>query len=426
MPVSAPTDREETFSLKSFTQLPDNLVPAVPKPAESPAPAPASAASSPPPADAQGAAEPPEQAPAPSATPPPAKPAEPPPAAATTPSKLEGEIDWDAAQQPRSQKDWVKFKAARKTEEDKLMAEIQAQTARATEIAAKLEQVEKAPPQAATEARPEDTAEIDRLRAEVQQLHERFMETEVTADPAFKEHFDARTQAAYNQAKLVLGEELTKQFTDIMKLPESEYKRSELATFYAGLDDVQKADISAVRSQLFQIEKDRDGAVADAGKHKTEREAQRLAKQQKTAAELKKVRDNVVRAFQDPKNGYEPLKLQADNPEWNARVERDLKIFHSIMEGKPAGTVEEMAKMVLFGITAPIVLQATAQKIKAANEKVAALEKQIESMKVATPTGGTQGTAARSEPGKLKLEKDMRPDQVTGAFMKSIKEQFGV
>ena len=348
------------------------------------------------------------------------------PAASQTPEPGTGEIDWEAAATPRTPQDWKKFKAARKASEDKLRAEAQSHAAKIAELSAKLETYEKAPPQAATEPRPEDAAEIERLKQEVQVLHEKFLETEILADPTIKSGFEARQGAVTAELKQLLGEEGAKNYMEIHRLPEGEYKKTVMSDFWGSLNEVERSDLGIIRAKLRAIDADRDALVGESGRIRTEREGQRTAQQQQMAGQKRKVFDGVVKALQDSKSGNPLFQVTADNPEWNAQIEKRISTAWDLLQGKPVGKPEDVAKVILWGLSTPVLLASTAQQLKAANEKAAALEAQMASMKAAQPAVGSQGSAARPNPGTMKIEREMKPSDVTREFVRSVKAGFGV
>lgn len=343
------------------------------------------------------------------------------PGAAADPSQ----VDWDAAPTPRTPADWKKFKAARKAQEDKLKGESQSHAAKVAELESKLKSFEDAPPVAAKEARPEDVAEIERLKKENAELHERFLETEILADPTVKQQFETRSKAVVSEINQVLGEAEAKEFMELWALPEGEYKKQSLAAFYAGLDDIQKSDLGVIRTKLRAIDSDRKHAVEYSGTYKAEKDAQRTKHQQQLVGEKRKVFDGVIKGFQDPKTGNPAFHTVADNPEWNARVQKQIDIAWDLLQGKPVGKPEDVAKVILWGVSTPTVLASVAAQMKTLQEKNTSLETQISSMKAAKPSAGSQGSAARPDASKMKVTSDMKPSDVTREFVRSVKAGFG-
>ncbi len=367
----------------------------------------------PPTAPPQPANEPPK--PPPPTEPPP----EPPPAPGGETVTQPPDKPLDENKVPRTSADWDRWKAGRKASEDALRKEITARETKVSELNTRLADLEKKALDAG-KLTPEMQSEFDRLKKENEEYSTRLQVTEVTAHPKFQSYFQSKVDAQLGLAKRIVGQEKATEVERILKLPEGEYRDSQMETLLAELSPVQQTRVGGVLNELDRIGEERGQAIASAAKLREQALAEQQAALTKRQRDMDATFQSVIAARQDPKGEHGSILFQAkdgDN-EWNASVKARVDRARNLLFGQNV-TPQDVARAAVDAVVLPDVLKDYARYKGEAEALITKLTEQVKALSAAQPGPG-HGKPATSGATKEEIKPGMGSEAIAKRFVDSL------
>jgi len=322
---------------------------------------------------------------------------------------------------PRTAQDWDKFKTKHRKVEEGLRAELGTTAAKVAELETALTQAK----EASTKAPAGHDEEVATLKKTIQELHEKFMETEVTADPKFVAHWDNQVNAQISLAQKIVGPEQADALAKALKLPDTEeYKDIKEGRIQAILDilpDYQRIRIGAIANKIAEIGLDREGDIARAGEHKASAQAKRESDQRLAATMREKTWNDVVKAVQDPEKGSPLFQERPDNPAWNQGLKERIETARRMLTGEKMEPAQ-VVQAALNAASMPAILEAYKNDMASARSTVAKLEAQVKELQAATPTKGGSAPVdgSGSDLGRPTVKAGMSPLEASQAWARSM------
>lgn len=399
---------------------PNKTEPVPPDPAKAASAAePTAAAKSEPPAKpAETAAKPVEPA---SATPP----AEPPKPAA--PAK-NGETEPDVNAWPKNKAEWKKWIDRRGVEQEDFRKQI---SERDTKLKEMEDQLTKA--QAATVTVAEDPKakqvleEKDKL---IKELSDRLTVLDVTHDPRFEAYFKGKVDSRNALARNILGEEKARTWDELQKLPNGNYKDSQIEELVADLTPLQQSRIGAVINDLASIEAERQDEIGKAAKHKETLTSQQQEAQKQRQAKGEELFKTTLATLQSEKDGNPLYRTRQGDDQWNAGLAKRVEQAKALFFGQGIKNPADIVRAALDAASMPTLIKhwqadlaEGEAKLKAKDGEIAKLQEQVKTLSAAQPNGGTTGQPAGTEAGKgPRYKPGMHPFQVANAFADAMNE----
>jgi len=319
---------------------------------------------------------------------------------------------------PRTAQDWDKFKTKHRKVEEGLRTELTTTAAKVAELETALKTAQEV--SAKTPAGQDE--EVATLKKTIQELHEKFMETEVTADPKFVAHWDNQINAQVKLAQKIIGPEQAEALGRALKLPDTEefkdIKEGRIQGILDTLPDYQRIRIGAIANKISEIGMDRETDIARAGEHKAGAQARRESEQREAAATREKIWTEVVRGVQDPQKGSPLFQERPDNPEWNKGLKERIETARRMLTGEkmePAAVVQAA----LNAASMPAILAAYKNDMASARSTVAKLEAQVKELQAAQPAKGGSGPVDGEQPASM-VKAGMSPHEASQAWAKSM------
>ena len=379
---------------------------------------------------APAATTPPAQADTPPAAPAePAKPAEadtPPPADPNPAAKADAakttDTDDPEEKWPRSGDDWKKFKAKNKEREQKYQSEIKAREAKLSEYDSKLKSMETELTELRNKAgtkSPEDLAEIEQLRKDVEEYSKRLAVAEVTSHPKFIAYFKNKVDEQIDLAKDIVGEEMAENVAKVLSMTDGEGKRAKIEEIVTDLSPLQQSQFGAVLNEMRRIDRERQSEIAKAQENRTKMLAEQKTVAEQRANEGKKLFQSTLKAMQDA--GIAVYKQQDGNQEWNSMVKANIAEAERILFGAPDKKPEDFARAALHAAAFPMVLKSYQQDMKERDAEIASLKAQVAKLSAAQPsTGGTTQAGTDAAKQSVKVSRSMSPMEASAAWVKGL------
>lgn len=334
------------------------------------------------------------------------------------PAAAPAKEDWETAAAPKTNKEWDKWRQGRKEKETALRTEIQTRDTQLQELQTKLAEAEQKA-SASAELPPETQERLKALEAENKELHQRFMETEVTADPKFAAYFKNKFDSAIKMAKQAVGQERAEQVEKIMKLQDPEFKQAKIEEFLSELEsDYQKGLVTNAVSRYAEIEEEREQEIGKAKSLREQKQAQDSTRQEQAV----KVRDDLfnrtLKAKQDPKTGFAPFQLKDGDNAWNQGVAKRVEYAKALLTGegvKPDAIVEAVFQAASLGP----VLQAYQHDLQQWKTEREGLQAKIDDLAKGLPAGGESLEGEDARPEHMRFKKDDDPAKVMQNFAAS-------
>ena len=333
-----------------------------------------------------------------------------------SPADKEGEDDkW-----PRSSADWDKFKAKHKTREEKLRGEITTREGRITELQTKLAELEKK----AQSDDPGTKAEIEKRDKLIQDLTDRIAILDVTKDPRFEKYFNDRKEAQNKLAENIIGAERKAEWTEILDLPNGQYKVGRMEEFMGALTPYQQSRLGGVLNSLDAIEQERAAEITKANEHRSTLIEERTKKQAAMKEQNAKTFVDTVAAMQDAKTGNPLFQKREGQKEWNAAVDKRIESAKTLLLGEKT-TPEQIVKAALYSSAFPDLLASYQADMTEKDAAIAKLTEQVKSLTAAQPRAGStaQHPSDGSAAPKSHIKEGMNPHEIAEAFARGLTEQ---
>lgn len=310
------------------------------------------------------------------------KPAEAKPAekAAEKPKADDDEIPSDV-KSPAAQSSWKKLKESKKaieterdsirSERDKLKSEYEALKAQATTPAQKANLADDHDFQALKKT-------LEAKEKEANELSERMRLIDVEQHPKFQAYFKAKTDQQFAIAKEIGGDKLV----ELLQLPPSEYRKDQILSLMAEMNEVDKSTLGAVMTNLRSIDAERQSEIAKARDSYQQIQAEQKLNTERQVKEMRDLFARTTAEVTDKTKGLSVFQEREGDDEWNKGVRERLALAQSAFEAKLKP--EDGMKMIYWGAAAPAILQQN----KGLMQKVSELEATITELRAAAPSPG--------------------------------------
>lgn len=390
---------------------------------------PAAAAASAPPATEQP--KPPAVAPADTTPPAADKADEQPPAADPKPAAKAAEEPpkADAAEDPeekwpRSGDDWKRFKAKNKEKEQKYQAEIKARESKLSEYDSKLKGMETELAELRSKAgakTPEEAAEIEKLRKDVEDYSKRLAVAEVTSHPKFIAYFKNKVDEQVDLAKDIVGEEMAENVAKVLTMTDGDSKRARIEEIVTDLSPIQQAQFGSVMNELRRIDRERQSEIAKAQENRTKMLAEQKTVAEQRANEGKKLFQTTLKSMQDAKEGIAVYQQRENDAQWNAMVKANIAEAERILFGAQDKKPEDFARAALHAAAFPMILKSYKEDMQERDTQIASLKAQVAKLSAAQPsTGGTAQAGTEAAKQTVKVSRSMSPMEASAAWVKSL------
>jgi len=230
---------------------------------------------------------------------------------------------------PRSAENWKAYKDKRKQKEVKLLEQIKAHE---DKIAAYEKKLQEHPT-------PANTAELETIRKENEELSKRLQTVEVTQHPKFVQYFEGKTKAQIDLAKSIVGPELAGKMEKLLQQPDGEWKSQQLEELWLELTPTAQSRIGGVLNALSEISRERQKEIDDSTANYKQIQEQKFAKAKEQQDQFEKLVTEVASEMTAQNPAFQ--KREGDEA-WNSAVENRLKHAKNILTGsglKPADIV---------------------------------------------------------------------------------------
>lgn len=329
----------------------------------------------------------------------------------------------DDRKMPRSTEDWKAYKAAEKKRLTAMQEKLAAAEGQVKEFQTKYTEVEtklkEKPP-----VDPEVEARSKQLEAENKALTEKIIELDVTQHPRFKDYYEGGIDKQIGSAKRIVGTEKADQIEKILKMPESEYKQTQLREFVTDLDDdITKTRLGGILNKIDELKEDREAEIQKASTHRDRLVADRQGAAAKHQKALETAFSTVLKQLQDPKDGFAVYQKREGDTVWNAEVDKTVDTATKLLRStnlKP----ETISRLTFDALALPRVLQSYHSAVEGWKGEKAKYEAQIKELTAAQPGGrGNGGGTKPNGNGSDPILKDgMSPHDASKAWAKRMSE----
>lgn len=280
---------------------------------------------------------------------------------------------------PRSAKEWKAKKAKEKERRTAIEKERDEIKADREKLAAEIAELRKAGP----------SDELDKLRAERDDLDRRLKESALEHHPKFVEYFDGNIKNATESIKRLVGGEKAGSIESLINLPAGEYRDARLQELADELPVLKQGQLAGLLNKIDELQTERASELKrqreNWDKITKEQTAAQMARQKAIETEREKVVTGTIASI-----AAEELKGHLD--EQGADLAKRISLGGT---KDPADTV----KLIARGVAYPKVLSALAE----AQKEVENLKAQITKMEAATPGApGGGGKPSDTAPAKPK------------------------
>lgn len=310
---------------------------------------------------------------------------EPPKPAAAAAAKPEGDEFPEDIKSEGARSSWKKLK------ESKLAIEKERDTERQAlqKLRAEYEEFKtKAPGMPKLDEIPEYKAlkaSVEAKDKELGEYSERLRVLDITNHPKFKAYFDTKLNRQMEVAKEIGGDKLVA----ALKLPEGDYKKSQLKEIAGELDALDAAKLGAVLMGLGEIESEKAQEIARARESQEQLRAQQQSALEKQRGEMEEVFKRVTGEVTSEKEGLPVFREREGDEEWNKGVKERLALVDAARNGQ--FTTEEAVRAMYWAAAAPQLLQ----QLNGSLGRIAELEKTITDLRAAGPGAGGSGGDGR-------------------------------
>lgn len=339
----------------------------------------------------------------------PAQPGPPPKAQADTEPKAEPKADEGEEKWPRSSKDWSEFKAARKAKEDALVKERDGVKTELETVRKEIETLRKSGP----------SPELDGLKRERDELSEKLRLVAVEKHPKFQTYFDNKVNAQLDLAKHIVGEDKADRIVKALKLPDGQYKDSQLEEIMGELGTVSQTRIGGVINSLAQINQERDTEIANAKTNYEKLTAEEAAKAERNTKaqreQAEKTFSDTVALAQDPKDGLAIFQKKDGDEKWNTEVQQRVDLAKNLMFGSLKQ--DQVARAALYAVGFPSVLK-WATEMGDENKKLQAQVKELSSASPRVSGGDVKPVEGENIP--IQHKSGVSPFEASAAWTKNL------
>lgn len=213
--------------------------------------------------------------------------------------------------------------------------------------------------------------ELETLRKENLELHNRLASLDLTQDPKFQEHFNTRYQNAIADLKTNVGDDVAQKAMTVMQMPNGEYKKAAWAQLTENMDDLEKSQLTQSIADINRVTREYQAAVNEARQNPQKYQQAQKEQLDKITAQNKQL---LSQFHADPsKHGLEPLMLVDKDEEWNKIATQARTRAETLFLGK--NTAEELALAANQAAAYPILREAYAKTLKWGQSLAAQLEK---------------------------------------------------
>lgn len=295
-----------------------------------------------------------------------------------TPKKADAPAADDDEAWPRSAEQWKAKKAKEKERRTAIEKERDEIKADREKLAAEIAELRKAGP----------SDELDKLRAERDDLDRRLKESALEHHPKFVEYFDGNIKNATESIKRLVGADKAGSIESLVNLPPGEYRDARLQELADELPVLKQGQLAGLLNKIEELQNERSSELKRQRENwdriTKEQTAAQMARQKSIETEREKVVTGTIAAI-----ASEELKGHLD--EQGADLAKRVSLGGT---KDPADTV----KLIARGVAYPKVLSALAE----AQKEVESLKAQVAKMEAATPGapggGGKSADTGTSKP----------------------------
>lgn len=318
-----------------------------------------------------------------------------------TETKPEDKAPIDESKWPRNAKEWKAFKAEAKKREDDLAKQLSEWQAKHKELEGKV-----------STAPVKDEASIkeaEKWKKTSDEYSEQLRLLAVERHPKFKAHYDARVNAALEDAKGIVGEAHADGVVKLLSQSPSAERTAQLEEIVLTLSPLDQAQLGAVIRDLRTIEKERSTEVTRA---KADFDKMMESEQSRTKAAQERFQKSVadaIQSAQDSKMGRPEYQLREGDTAWNENVTKRIDHARRLMTEKL--NESDIFNAAMDAAAYPAVLEQT-KALMAENSK---LQEQVKSLTAATPSIKTERSSppANGQPPGKAPQAGARPMELT-------------
>lgn len=241
-----------------------------------------------------------------------------------------------------------------------------------------------------------DMAEIETLKQELAK-HKTISETiGLEFNEEFQKKYEGKFSAILSGLKAGLPPDRADKIVTALGLPDSEFKRKQLAELTEGMDSFLLTEIATANRDLRGINAERQSELTNAGTKLAELHKQKQEAGQKRQAELGEAFSTALKRAQDPDptKGISVFQAREGDEAWNGKVKERAAIAKVIYEGDFAHD-NERADAAMWAAAAPAFLE----DLAAQSKEIASLKETIAKMQGSNPSIQGGGGGTQPKPG---------------------------
>ncbi len=247
-----------------------------------------------------------------------------------------------------------------------------------------------APDMAALKGFEEKVALLEKERAD---LNERLGQASIERTPEFEKHYVKRQASVIEDVKAAVGKDHAEKVEAILQMPDGSVRNAQINEMLTDMDELQKIEIGNAVKELRQISKEKKEQVENWKTGLSQREKIMADKQAAETQNYSKTFDSVM----DQLRKEQPLFAAKDGDAvWTDRANKMAEVARDFYMGK--GTPHERAKGAAYAVFSGVLMET----LKAQNEEMGKLQKQLESMRGKQPVvdgGGAENRPAQQGGG---------------------------
>lgn len=233
-----------------------------------------------------------------------------------------------------------------------------------------------------------DPDKIKRIQSERDDFEARLKAFAVEHDPQFEEEVKSHMSRIKLEAENVLGDKASR-FVSLLGLPESDFKRQQLAALTEGMDEYLKFDIAHIVREHRQLQMAKQERVNNSRQNWQKMMEAQTQQAEKARNQILSQFEDTLRQWQDPKSGIAPLQMRDGDDQWNNDVRQSVDLARNILSGQMPP--QEFIRASLWAASAPRLLSA----LNNAKQEAATLKAELEALRKAEPRiGGGGGSDA--------------------------------
>jgi len=225
-------------------------------------------------------------------------------------------------------------------------------------------------------------AKIIEIQKERDDLNERLGRASIERTPEFERHYVKRITNVIEDAKGAVGKDLADRVAHILEMPDSPIRNGQINDVMADMDELQKHELSLAVKDLRQINKEKKEQIDNWKDGLSKREKILAEKQEQSMKQYSQVFDSVL---SDIHKEHPLLAPKEGDAEWTGRSKNLADAARELYLGK--GTPQERARASVYGVVSAVLLET----LKAQNEEMSKLTKQVEALRGKQPAVDAKG-----------------------------------